>query len=311
VARFGLSLPGDAGKMSQWEAVMIKYIACCSILILLSCSDSTAPAGRPTIVFTSFNYPTASKLVFDIDVMDSLGGHVRNVTRDSARDDDPAWSPDGSKIIFSSAGRDATGAWHLFLMRDDGSGLTPLTPGTGSEWGPDWSPDGAKIAFISSSRLSVMNADGTGVTQLLTDTAFEDHPSWSPDGRIVFFSNRGGHLFVINANGSGLTLIGDTTATDETPSWSPDGRRIAFSSNRDTRAFQIWTMNPDGSSRVRLTSDSGGNGYPAWSPDGSKIVFVSYRDSSSEIYVMNANGSGQTRLTHIPTTSKVKPQWRP
>src|SRR6267143_6713124 len=57
-------------------------------------------------------------------------------------------------------------------------------------------------------------------SQLLTDAAFEDHPSWSPDGRIVFFSNRGGHLYVINGDGNGLKLIGDTTATDETPSWS-------------------------------------------------------------------------------------------
>jgi Tol biopolymer transport system component len=190
-----------------------------------------------------------------------------------------------------------------------------LTNDPTGDFDPNWSPDGAKIAYISSSHLAVMNADGTGATTLLTDAFYEDHPSWSPDERIVFSSNRGGgggeHLYVINADGSGLALIGDTTAGEGTPSWSPDGRRIVFASNRDTRASQIWTINPDGSSPIRLTSDSAGNLYPAWSPDGSKIVFVSRRDGVPEIYVMKADGSDQTRLSHIPMTYKLKPRWRP
>ena len=100
-------------------------------------------------------------------------------------------------------------------------------------------------------------------------------------------------------------------ATDKSPSWSPDGRRIAFSSNRETGAFQIWLINPDGSDPVRLTSDSGGNGEPSWSPDGSKIVFTSFQDNEVEIYVMNADGTGQTRLTNMVGTYEHSPRWRP
>ena len=116
---------------------------------------------------------------------------------------------------------------------------------------------------------------------------------------------------MINGDGTGLTVIGDTSATEETPSWSPDGRRIAFASNREGGVFQIWLMNPDGSSPVRLTSDAGGNGEPSWSPDGSKIVFASFRDHDVEIYVMHADGSQQTRLTHMLGTYEHWPHWRP
>jgi TolB protein len=57
-------------------------------------------------------------------------------------------------------------------------------------------------------------------------------------------------------------------------------------------------MNPDGSGVTRLTSLTSPNVAPAWSPDGSNIAFASYRDGNYEVYVMNADGSSQTRLTN-------------
>src|SRR2546422_131457 len=165
--------------------------------------------------------------------------------------------------------------------------------------------------------IYVMDSLGRHVVNLTHRVGIDVDPAWSPDGRIVFLSNRGAngqsatHIYMINGDGTGLTVIGDTSATEETPSWSPDGRRIAFASNREGGVFQIWLMNPDGSSPVRLTSDAGGNGEPSWSPDGSKIVFASFRDHDVEIYVMNADGSQQTRLTHMLGTYEHWPHWRP
>jgi len=110
-------------------------LSAAAFLLLLACSEGTGPGGPPAIVFMSFGSTTSPYgRDPDIYVMDSLGRHVVNVTHRVGIDVDPAWSPDGAKIIFSR--RDSTGAGHLFLMNPDGSDLTQLTFGTNSEWGP-------------------------------------------------------------------------------------------------------------------------------------------------------------------------------
>jgi len=130
-------------------------------------------------------------------------------------------------------------------------------------------------------------------------------------GKIAFFSNRGGnfHLYVVNPDGSHLTqLTFDDTRSevDGYPSWSPDGSKIAYNSvtsGPDGSQQKIYVINADGANETCLTGDS--DGYsPSWSPDGNKILFLSDRDSEpaknrfiSELYVMNVDGSGQTRLT--------------
>jgi Tol biopolymer transport system component len=99
----------------------------------------------------------------------------------------------------------------------------------------------------------------------------------------------------------------------EEPAWSPDGRKIAFVSDRAGNA-EIYVMNADGSEQRRLTRNAAPDFGPAWSPDGRKIAFQSLRNAGPracsqahvsagcnwELYVMNADGSGQRRLTRDP-----------
>lgn len=120
-------------------------------------------------------------------------------------------------------------------------------------------------------------------------------PPTSASGKIVFVSNRDGNneIYVMNADGSNQSRLTNDPADDGGPAWSPDGSKIAFTSNRAGGNYDVWLMNADGTNPVRLTNDPAYDGGPDWSPDGTQLVFTSGRTNKSDIYIMNADGTGQ------------------
>ena len=257
-----------------------------------------------------------------------------------------AASPQGppAKIAFASH-RD--GSAQVYLMNTDGTGQTRLSANTTNDESPSWSPDNSRILFQSDrdnpfcrlAEIYVMNADGSGQTRLTNDVNDDSAPVWSPDGtKIAFQSMRNGinyQVYMMNADGSGQMNISNSAANDIQPSWSPDGTKIAFGSDRDQAAFSsIYVMNANGSNQTRLTFSGSGirDEQPIWSPDGSKLAFVSTRDSivetwtetdddgiiltrsrvntNKEIYLMNADGSAQVRLTNT-LENDDSPAWSP
>ncbi|HEY9515483.1 MAG TPA: DPP IV N-terminal domain-containing protein [Gemmatimonadaceae bacterium] len=227
----------------------------------------------------------------------------------------PAWSPDGSRIAFSSSRQRSTVGLDIWVMEADGSGQERLTDSPGQNGGAAWSHDGTRIAFASTrgsatgatAEIWIMNADGSNQVQLTNDGAFANTPSWSPDdSKIVFQSNRDGNdqLYVMNADGSGIQRLTTGTSSDQAPSWSPDGALIAFHSDRDNTMaadsanFEVYVINADGSgSPVRLTDNASFDGRASWSPDGSEILFDTRRDGNQDVYVMKRDGSGQVNIT--------------
>ncbi len=109
---------------------------------------------------------------------------------------------------------------------------------------------------------------------------------------------------VLNSDGTAKQIGRVTGGSSVRPTWSPDGKRIVYSTDG-----QIVVATASGTHSTRLTSE-GHNLEPLWSPDGKKIAFSSDRDGNSEIYVMNADGTGQTNLTRNPAED-FAPSWQP
>jgi len=144
---------------------------------------------------------------------------------------------------------------------------------------PKFSPDGRQIAYC---------------TEIITD------------GDTLFMNyNHYHHIYKLDINGKNNRLIISNAAS---PLWSPQGDKIAYSAAGVEGEAQIFVANADGSNQKQLTYTISpqrwpgpwlpdGNGDPQWSPDGNKIVYVSFENVKAEIFIMNADGSGQTRLT--------------
>ena len=217
----------------------------------------------------------------------------------------------------------------IMRARADGTRLHRLSKGRDSV--ADYSPDGTKIAFLrdvsDGDWLMVADANGDNKRRLAyidawNFTCFNSQPfDWSPDSTELVYqsderkSDGETDLHVISADGTGDRVIVTSDMAEVDAVWSPDGTRIAFTrqneecsgaATKESEVQDIWTVAADGTDERRLTEHSLGDFEPAWSPDGSSIAFISTRDDTadpdygpytSEVYVMNADGSDERRLT--------------
>jgi Tol biopolymer transport system component len=197
----------------------------------------------------------------------------------------------------------------VFTIASDGTGARRLIR---AAYSPSWSPDGKEIAFVSDrsgdEEIYVARADGTRVRRLTLLPGPDLSPAWSTDGRQLAWS-RAGEIWTMGSFGSDKRRIvpkAEVWHEHHSPTWS--GARLVFSSNRvsafNAELYSVRAFDGGGLRRLTFTKGDegvlGDDGMPDFSPDGKRIVFTSNRDRQAEIYVMNADGSGQRRLTRRP-----------
>ena len=171
------------------------------------------------------------------------------------------------------------------------------------------------IAFYSPQGFVTINGDGSGAVPF---PIAGYQAAWSPNGSRLAFepfattcagAPSQSVVCVMNADGTGIMgLPISATPAQNGLSWSPDGSKIAFFG-----AGGLYTVNVDGSGSILLTSSLGvgSPNFPAWSPDGSKIAFsCGVESGNSDICVVNADGTGLTRLTTDPADDH-RPSWKP
>jgi hypothetical protein len=217
------------------------------------------------------------------------GTGFTRVTSTRDNDDQPAWSPDGTRIAFRRWNYIGT-PHDVWVVNVDGTGAVNLTADLpGEQRSPTWSPrqadGGHRIAFAHvtrgaeylRARLYTMRADGTDKRAITPDgERLDDEPAWSPDGRSIAFVRTGGDamgdLWLVSPDGGDerpLMATQDPPFEQRSPAWSPDGAMIAFTSAHEiigNRAgdWQVYTVRADGTSLLRRTSDPTDKQHPTW-----------------------------------------------
>jgi len=296
---------------------------------LATVAQATVPGKNGQIVYRQFK----SLLVVNPD-----GTGQRKLTRPPRgwTDDQPDWSPDGSRIVFQRCTNDC----QVWTVASNGTSPRRLGPAGDDRAEPAWAPNGKQIAYtrrwgrreqdqFERAEIYLMNTTGGATRQITEMTAANPSsadlgsPAWSPDGKQLVFAVRnsqraepanGRALFVINADGSEQRQLTPwpLNAGAGRLDWSPDGKLILFRiAGARTQHGNIYTIHPDGSGLKQLTR------YPAlktaelgsFSPDGKSITFSRFSSSSpySTLFTMRTDGTDVRRATK--SDANYSPDW--
>ncbi len=283
-----------------------------------------SPDGREILFATAPTWWPVRWKVSELWAIDIATGERRLIAGKDASQ--PRWSPHGHRVAYFSKNfskkTDHPGIWTISAK---GGEALRVTDGAYVNWNPVWSPDGSYIYF-SSDRSGSMNLWRVAIEEesgkILSEPepvttgagASAVHPTLSGDGRRIAYASRGVenfNLYKIAFDETAEKVQGEPVAitrgsnTAIGPSASPDGEWLAFSSRRPPHGISL--IRTDGTGIRQLTDAR--DRHPQWSPDGERIAFQSYRSGTSEIWIVNPDGSGLQQVTNTPGYDASFPVW--
>ena len=268
-------------------------------------------------------------------VANADGSEERRLLNSTALDYNPAWSPDGQWIGFTS---EREGSADLYRVQPDGTGLERLTDSPGYDDQAAFSPDGRQVVFVTTraggtADLWVLDLRTRKARALTSGPGGDFRPSWSPDGQwVAFSSDRGSTLprekgaqwwvhlqvadiYLIHPDGSGLKRLSEAGNFCGSPKWTRDSRRVVAycMSAEETHTYRVPPRPTQGETRLvsldiasgestRVAVGPGIKMFPVVLPSG-EIAYV--RKDAGAPGVLYANGS------RGPAGAVRSPSWSP
>lgn len=306
-------------------------------------TETTAPSYTSIgkggkVAFVSDRQADGFDQIWLMDVVQDDSGNLSGInpvqlTFDEGNKANPAWSPDGSKLLYSgfSKGFSANGnplAMDIFLLDLTTTGAEPvdLSQRQRDDKYPSWSPSGDMIVFTSYYRddgipqLFMTDPQGSQQTRL-SERFAESYSTWTPNAEFLLFVQSIGNLNVVYmrdkfsqyTNGENkfdrMSDEGRLGSVSE-PNVSLDGSILAYTQTVGSKTNIFIAPFADRGKTVTGLTSSGMDRWPFWSPDGQWLLFNSTRDGNAEIYIMDKTGGQVTNLTNLPSQDK-EPAWQP
>lgn len=268
-----------------------------------------SPDGSKIIYVRNFKDIMTDKNLSNLWIVNFDGSQNRPLTTGNQNDYYPRWSHDGKKIIFKSNMADEK--MKLYLMWLDTKETAPLTNTPKAPGAVSWSNDDRYLAFtmfVPKKDESLIKMPGKPEgAKWNTPPTYIDKLNYRGDGQ-GYIKGGNDQLFTLSINGGTPKQLTTAEFDHGAPVWSQDNKSLYFSANfNPDEAFEpanseVYKLDLSNNSVQPLTERYGPDGSPKVSPDGKKIAYTGYDDTLqgyqiTELYVMNADGSGSQLLS--------------